>query len=285
MDTFILFKYNGNAGEPFFFKLKAKYNHAICGFGYFAKYAKLPLWLAWDSFHEKNGCDTIEEMQNKIAIIRKSIAFKSSDLINNIGCILISQPIFFRQEEWISGPKDWSNANPRYTFYDLNVGEGIRIYNECLQKVSLREAMEGRTSKIIDEQPLYGKIQLVKPRIGQGTFRISVMEAYQNSCAITTEHSLPVLEAAHIMPFSKQGPNEITNGLLLRADLHKLFDTGYITVTTDHKMEVSGRLKDDFNNGKIYYKTHGNRINLPKNLKDIPLNKYIEYHNTQVFIG
>jgi len=87
---------------------------------------------------------------------------------------------------------------------------------------------------------------LIRPRLGQGAFRVSVTEAYNRACAVTQEHSLPALEAAHIRPFAKEGPHEVRNGLLLRADLHRLFEQGYLTVTPNHRLEVirrSGRYR------------------------------------------
>ena len=91
---------------------------------------------------------------------------------------------------------------------------------------------------------------LVRPRLGQGTFRVAVTDAYSRACAVTGEHSLPVLEAAHIRPYALTGPHDINNGLLLRADLHRLFDLGYLTVTPDHALHVSERLKADYDNGR-----------------------------------
>ncbi|WP_162470581.1 HNH endonuclease [Desulfosporosinus orientis] len=63
-----------------------------------------------------------------------------------------------------------------------------------------------------------------------------VTEAYYRRCAITGEKTLPVLEAAHIKPYSLEGSHETNNGLLLRKDLHTLFDRGYITITEDCHM-------------------------------------------------
>src|SRR4051794_17989519 len=66
----------------------------------------------------------------------------------------------------------------------------------------------------------HGRPQLVIPRLGQGSFRLAVLDAYDGACAITTEHSLPVLEAAHIRPWAAGGRHELPNGLPLRRDLH-----------------------------------------------------------------
>src|SRR5215211_3132406 len=75
----------------------------------------------------------------------------------------------------------------------------------------------------------YGSEFLTRTRLGQGAFRVLVTEAYTRRCAVTGERTLPALEAAHIQPFSKLGPHLTTNGLLLRSDLHKLFDLGYLS--------------------------------------------------------
>src|SRR5690606_4188260 len=110
---------------------------------------------------------------------------------------------------------------------------------------------------IQDADTRYGKSVLVKVRIGQGAFRVMVTNAYEKKCAITGEKTLPVLEAAHIKPYAKSGRHLISNALLLRSDIHKLFDTGYLTITTDHKVLVSRRIKEEFENGREYYRFHG----------------------------
>lgn len=88
---------------------------------------------------------------------------------------------------------------------------------------------------------------------------------------MTGERTLPVLNASHIKPYSQDGPHSINNGLLLREDLHTLFDRGYMTVTKNLKIEVSKRIREDFGNGRDYYKTHGQGLLvLPENTLDIP---------------
>jgi putative restriction endonuclease len=78
----------------------------------------------------------------------------------------------------------------------------------------------------------------------------------------------------------------VSNGILLRSDLHKLFDTGYLTITKDLKVEVSNRIKEEFLNGKEYYQYHGkDLVVLPKHLIDHPNSEYIEWHNSNVFKG
>lgn len=57
---------------PFLFKLRAPDN-AVCGFGYFVRYCRLPAWMAWDAFGQANGCSSFREMENRITAIRERI--------------------------------------------------------------------------------------------------------------------------------------------------------------------------------------------------------------------
>jgi putative restriction endonuclease len=132
----------------------------------------------------------------------------------------------------------------------------------------------------------YGKSILVKLRLGQGAFRVLVTDAYNRKCAISGERTLPVLEAAHIKPYAKSGGHLVSNALLLRSDIHKLFDAGYLTITPDLKVEMSGRIKEEFENGKEYYRFHGNDLfNLPNKLVNKPEREFVKWHNENVFKG
>lgn len=130
------------------------------------------------------------------------------------------------------------------------------------------------------------KKYLTKVRLGQGAFRVQLTDTYFRKCAVTGEKTLPALEAAHIKAFAESGPYQMGNGILLRADLHKLFDSGYITITSDYKVEVSRRIKEEFENGKEYYRLHGSGLSvLPVKGEDRPQAQYIEWHNTNIFNG
>jgi putative restriction endonuclease len=136
------------------------------------------------------------------------------------------------------------------------------------------------------QEDRFGKVQLIRPRLGQGAFRTSVAEAYQRQCALTGEHTFPVLEAAHIRPYCENGPHEISNGLLLRSDFHTLFDTGLVTITPDYRVEVSERIRDQWNNGKRYYERHGQRlVQLPSDANDRPREEWLRWHNENVYVG
>jgi putative restriction endonuclease len=120
----------------------------------------------------------------------------------------------------------------------------------------------------------------VKPRLGQGAFRVVVTDAYKRRCAITGESTLPVLEAAHILPFAEHGPNETSNGLLLRSDFHKLFDAGLVTVTPSHRIEVSSQIRREWFNGKAYDRLHDQKLaSVLDHPEDLPSAAKLQSHN------
>ena len=71
--------------------------------------------------------------------------------------------------------------------------------------------------------------------LGQAAFKALVQEAYGRRCAVTGDKIVPVLQAAHIRPVTAEGENRVDNGLLLRSDVHTLFDRGYLGVHPDRK--------------------------------------------------
>lgn len=272
-------------GAPFLFKLKTPLNK-IGGVGFFSSQTFLPINIAWDVFEERNGCRSFDQFKQMILQYRTD----KGNLNPTIGCIVLTNPIFFREEDWIDAPGDWSKSIVQGKSYETTEGVGLELWQRVetlLHRYLSQTTQEGEKSQLIleDENPRYGNTILKKVRLGQGAFRVLVTDAYTRKCSITGEKTLPVLEAAHIKPYSKSGPHFISNGLLLRSDLHKLFDAGYITITKDYKVEVSSRIREEFQNGKEYYRYHGGAlINLPSRLLDQPDEKYIEWHNS-VFKG
>jgi putative restriction endonuclease len=135
------------------------------------------------------------------------------------------------------------------------------------------------------QQEIWGQPALVRPRLGQGSFRVLVTDTYERRCAVTGERALPVLEAAHIRRVADGGQHRIDNGLLLRSDLHRLFDRGYVTVGPDYRVRVSRRLKDEFDNGEIYYPLERREIRLPAAEAGRPRREFLEWHADTVFRG
>jgi len=272
-------------GEPFLFKLKV--HNVIGGVGFFFKQIFLPISLAWETFGERNGFETFSQFQRAILNLRND----KSDKDPQIGCIVLTNPVFFKSKDWIPLPENWSNSIVQGKSYNTGepIGKACWDRVQYLLKTYLKNDSAIDSSSLVEqipESPIYGNPVLTKVRIGQGAFKISIIDAYNKRCSISGERTLPVLEAAHIKPYSKAGPNFIKNGLLLRSDIHKLFDSGYITITKDHKTEVSKRIKEEFENGREYYQYHGKELTiLPLREVDKPFGEFIEWHNENVYRG
>ncbi|MDY0002117.1 MAG: HNH endonuclease [Polyangia bacterium] len=270
--------YKAPPGTPFLFKLK-KPHYAIGGFGIFARYEAATPRLAWEAFGEKNGAPSFDAMRSRIA----RYSSETGGLAHRIGCIMVASPIFFEDGDWIEQPRDWSKNIVSGSARDLTEGEGRRIWEACLERAALARPLSAAVAAGEEPAERYGRSQLVRPRLGQGSFRVAVTGAYGGACAVSREHSLPVLDAAHIRPYADEGGHDVANGLLLRADIHRLFDAGYVTVTPEHLFVVSSRLEKEWENGKIYYEMQGRSITLPGRRDDRPSPELLRWHNENVF--
>ncbi len=276
-------------GEPFFFRLK-KPHYAIGGFGLFARHEVVTAKLAWEAFGERNGAPDFAAMCARIERYRRGQPPDPAKQYR-VGCLMVSQPVFFAEADWVKEPAGFSRNIVRGAGLELAVGEGRRIWEACLDRVRARRvplaAEEAADWAAVAEAPRYGEAQLVRPRLGQGTFRVAVTQAYHARCAVSGEHSLPVLDVAHIRSYAEGGPHDVRNGLLLRTDIHRLFDRGYVTVTPDFRFEVSRRLREEFENGKTYYELRDRLtqgvIGLPDRAADRPDPALLQWHNEQVF--
>jgi putative restriction endonuclease len=227
-------------GAPFLFKLKRPHD-AVAGFGHFVRYDVLSAWEAWEFFGEKNGAATFEEMLTRIEGYRRTGRRDPSGSYE-IGCIMIAQPVFFPEGRWVPQPRDWAPQAVRGAGYDLGSGEGARVWEGCRLHATTYSETEGARGDLHeDSAERWADPRMTVARLGQGIFRAAVLDAYGRACAVTTEHSRPVLEAAHIKPFAAGGEHRVSNGLLLRTDIHRLFDRGYVTVTRERRFEVSRR--------------------------------------------
>jgi len=267
-------------GQPFLFKLHSPLNFIVGG-GYYIRSERLPLSLAWEAFLEKNGTPSLAEFRRSICSYRKTFEFDPE-----IGCTVLNAPFFFPRESWIPVPASWSKNIVTGKTFDTSSIEGQALWNEVSERLH-----EGTAPGRIREgkrpwERRFGKDYLTRSRLGQGAFRLLVTSAYQRRCAVTGEKTLPALEAAHIRPFNEEGPNRISNGLLLRSDLHRLFDQGYMTITPDHKILVSKKIREEFENGRDYYALKDRRLLiLPSDPEDYPEREYLAWHNDNRYRG
>jgi len=267
-------------GELFLFKLHSP-NDYIVGGGFFAHSTLLPCSLAWTTFQERNGAISITEMRRRIEKYRRSMSTRED---YQIGCVLLEQPFFFEKNEWIPAPEDWSKNIVQGKRYNFSSGIGKRLWEELQERLG-KIPLVGLNGAIREPESEYGAPQTVLPRLGQGSFRVMVTDAYQRRCAVTQEKTLPALEAGHIKPYSESGPHSLKNGILLRSDIHRLFDNGYVTVTTDLRFEVSRRIREEFENGRDYYAYNGKKIIVPENKFHWPAPEFLTWHHNNVYLG
>jgi putative restriction endonuclease len=263
-------------GELFLFKLHAPRN-IIVGGGVFAHASVMPLSLAWEAFQEANGATSAQEMRARIAKYRRADPGDRGEF--TIGCRILTQPFFFEEADWMAVPKSWSPNIVSFKTYDTDVPEGRALWDRVCERIARSPAFAK------EQADRFGAPLLVKPRLGQGAFRALVTDIYERRCAVTSERTLPALEAAHIRPYTEGGEHDARNGLLLRRDIHSLFDAGYVTVTPSFHFEVSRRIREEFDNGRHYYALHGQQIHVPDNVIQRPDPSILSWHNEHCFKG
>ena len=264
-------------GEPFLFKLHYP-EHAIVGGGTYVWSTSFPASITWEAFGEKNGAATLAEMRTRIERYRRVVGLPNEDY--TVGCIIVEDPFFLSEDEWIPVPPDWQRNIVQGKTYDLDSMVGRRLWEQVLERRRLAMVREQ-----LDPNAMYGDPVLVRQRLGQGAFRLLVTDAYGRRCAVTKEKALPVLQAAHIQPVSQGGRHLVSNGLLLRSDVHTLFDRGYVTITPDYQFRASRRLRSEFHNGEEYFAMEGTELWLPPNATDRPRPEFLQWHHATVFMG
>jgi HNH endonuclease len=264
-------------GELLVFRLKSPRNK-IGGFGVFSSHSLLPIQIAWDTFGPANGTASFEALRASIAGFRRNPVGP----MTNIGCSILVEPVFFPPDLWFDLPPSWSSSIQRGKVYSTDDGEGLDLWNKLHDAARMLSATT--PSGFAEVQARYGAPTLVTPRLGQGAFRIAVTEAYGRQCAVSDGRVLPALDAAHIRPYGEGGLHMKSNGILMRKDIHCVFDAGYVTIGPDYRFSVSRKVKDDFNNGEEYLRLHGKVIRLPKRKSDWPDPELLHWHGTERFL-
>jgi len=117
-------------------------------------------------------------------------------------------------------------------------------------------------------------VAAVHRRQGAPRFRRALLTAYDGRCAMTRYDAPQALEAAHIIPYRGPQTNHVANGLLLRADMHDLFDLGLVAVESDSmKLLLAGELA-----GTMYEPYHGEALWVPDEVELRPNAEALEKH-------
>ena len=103
-------------------------------------------------------------------------------------------------------------------------------------------------------------------RQGQENFRRKLLEAYERKCAVTNSSITETLEAAHIIPYKGSSTNHVQNGILLRADIHTLFDLDLLRIDKNYRINIDESIEDE-----EYKKLHLKFIRMPNNKESFHL--------------
>lgn len=264
------------SGEPFLFKTHMP-DDALVGGGFLSGSVELRLSEAWEYFGEGNGVASLAEMRRSISAYRREPLGVGDDPM--IGCVLLRNVFFVGERQQYPTPPDWASNIVVGKTYDLASPSGS--YLEAALKALLDRAGPGT------EVPgdIFGDPRLVAPRLGQQAFKALVLTAYHRRCAVTGAKIRPTLEAAHIRPISFEGQHRTDNGLLLRSDVHTLFDRGYLGIEpVTRTLQVSPRIRADFGNGDELYDRAGHPLIVtPQRKMDQPNREALEWHMDTVF--
>ncbi len=265
--------------EPLLFLLN-KPDKVIAGVGYFAGKMNVTLESAWQIFGLRNGVGSYQEFYQLVYGNRYAPASNEATIL----CLTLNAPVFFDQADWLPAPPDWSGNLVQGKSYDVAGPLGQYLWQQVSQVLQKYQPATLLTEPGIGELLLepavsYGTaLRQVRP--DQRAFQAMVTQAYERKCAISGEKTLPVLEAAHIRPYAEAGPIIVSNGLLLRSDLHRLFDRHYLTINAGNlKVEVSDRIREEFSNGEEYYRFQGRKLRLPHEKLARPAQQFLQQHN------
>lgn len=273
-------------GTPVFFRLKRPI-YAVAGYGFFASFTLLDIERAWEFFRDRNGDPDFVRFMTRIGDYR-GLDLTSIPLHERapLGCTLLRDAVFWPRERWIP----WREQEG----WAPNIVQGKREQDPARASRLLAEIQHDHLDAPEDlSEPDFVPLEVdereivlarTRPRIGQGTFRSRLLDAYERRCAITGEHTEIVLDAAHIQPYLGPRSNHPQNGLLLTQEFHTLFDRGYVTVTPELEVRISPRLRKEWSNGKRYYAYDEKPLSkLPDQLHERPSPEALEWHSRRVF--
>lgn len=154
-----------------------------------------------------------------------------------------------------------SSENDRYQLAALGdlpafADAGQTMFDEAADTDSIvTAARDSQLPLLIERQRVLVSV-LARP--GQAQFRNDLLKAYNTTCLLTRDTIPEILEAAHIRPVEHDGPDDVANGLMLRVDIHRLFDSGNIRIRPTGELVLSEALR-----ASNSYRNLPERINLP----------------------
>lgn len=250
----------------------------------FAGFARLRVSEAWELFGEDNGVESEAEFRERIHRYRREPWRPFED--PEVGCAVLNNAIFYSVDDLLPAPEDFASSVVRgkvYELDDLPIEHPVSMAATDYFSAQPAETLEAAGWRF--DGGTRGIPRMTVPRVGQQAFKAVISENYGHRCALTGDKVRPVLEAAHIRSVKAGGEHRSDNGMLLRSDMHTLFDRGYISFDHRFRLRVSPALRERFGNGDWLYAREGTLVNVPSRRVDQPAKEFLEWHNESVFVG
>lgn len=193
----------------------------------------------------------------------KDVLFRAKN-VNNVRYVLYNLPHHGVWDIQETAPQKWEA---------FIIGGPTNAAEDALSEAEEQVTAAGVPPIGDDHDARVWALRAVALRRGQPAFRKELMDAYDQRCAITGCGVLEILEAAHIRPYRGEHTHRVDNGLLLRADLHTLFDTGMIYIDAEFRVQIDSRLIES-----EYGALVGNKLCLPTNVAQHPNEENLAYH-------
>lgn len=272
--------------QRFLFRSKASEGGRIIGGGLYEDYLRFPVSVAWQIYGTANGVASRDELLHRIQRYRARNGLPP-EADPEIGCVLLTDVAFTPPGADLPLPPGYPMTATRGRAYSERDPEWSIIeqtFADLLWRAEVPARRPG--SAALDFLPGPTRVLVEGARLerrGQRWFQSRIMSNYGRRCAITGSHIAPTLQAAHIRPLASEGPHRADNGLLLRSDVHTLFDAGYLGLDDRHRLQVSPRLRTDWGNGTEFYERSGHQIRLPAQRSERPDTEQTTWHMDTVF--
>ena len=254
-----------NEGDRWYFMLKSPIRK-IGGGGYIKEYHNLTVEQAWNKYGVKNGFYSKGDFIKSLGKHKSKNSLDRNELEGStiIGCIILRGAVFLNDDQYID-LEDYKEIN-----FSPNIVKYKRFNDDkdFLLEGVLKGNIYNNDSDFEPLEPDTKKKKVISEiirREGQSEFKAALVEIYSGQCCITGESTPELLEAAHIQPYLSSKSNHLQNGLLLRTDIHKLFDKNLLFIDRSYKVRISSYVKS-----LDYQHLNGRAISMPKNHEFYP---------------
>lgn len=267
-------------GSYFYFKLRG--SRAIVGRGQFREQQTMDIPSAWRLFGHGNGVASEEELRTRASsVLNLTLDAPINCLVFDNIQLLPPQRYFdislARFPNGIMGPKFYEEGELEDVAAAFETHAGPYRHRELAEAETILRN-QGLFDPATIETARQYQLRAICQRMGQSAFRLTLLGAYLGRCSVSDCDAVEALEAAHIIPYKGAATNTIQNGLLLRSDLHTLFDLGSWTLSDDYRVILSPRLINT-----VYAQFDTQPLRLPNQTNLFPSVEAIRHHRQNTF--